>query len=457
MSETIIIEPRAAAVETEVDDMGRLRVVPDQIVRLGGGEGLRSFGPSADMYRTILATQAANLIGYWPLDDASGVTAQDASPNNRDGTYAGTLALAQTGIGDGRTAVQFTAGAVNLYAALNAVSFAGGEFTFMVWAKANSTAHIADGVNEYFWDTFATSGQCYFGKYPSVANLLRMYYIAGGVTKFTDIYRYDARWNHYAFVVSKAGELAASYVNGSLIATVATLGVWSGALNSNLNCLGATRADSYTNPFKGKLAHGAVWTTPLTGLQIRNIHDSFRSCVGVLVCGDSKSTVAYQWPRKAMDALASDTVAFETRPQPYATGGWKAADLLAALQAGLAAEWNTANRAWINIGANDLSGGTSEATFKANLTGIIDALRAKYPGITCYVARPWIKTKNTEAAAMKTWIAAVVATYASGVQVGPDETVWLENGDDGVTYTVDGTHYNAAGITAAAAQWAALG
>ncbi|MBK8113300.1 MAG: hypothetical protein IPK44_01625 [Candidatus Accumulibacter sp.] len=409
------------------------------------------------MTRTILATQTANLIGYWPLDEAAGVTAQDASPNNRDGTYAGTLALAQTGIGDGRTAVKFTAGAVNLYAALNAAAFAAGECTFMVWAKGNDAAHMADGVNEYLWDTFATAGQCYFGKYPSVANLLRMYYVAGGVTKYVDLYRYDARWNQYAFSISKSGEIAAAYINGSLAATVATLGVWSGTLNANLNCLGATRADSYTNPFKGTLAHGAIWSKALTGAEIRNIHDAARTCVGVMVCGDSKSTAAYQWPRKAMDLLASDTRPWEPRPAAYATSGWKASDLLAALQAGLGAEWATAHRAWVNIGANDLSAGTSEATYKANLAGIINALRAKYPTITIAVARPWIKTKNTESAAMKAWIGAVVATYASGVQLGPDETVWLENGDDGVTYTLDGIHYNSTGVTAAAAQWAALG
>lgn len=36
--------------------------------------------------------------GYWPLDDASGTTAVDASGNGRDGTYTGGVTLAQPGL-----------------------------------------------------------------------------------------------------------------------------------------------------------------------------------------------------------------------------------------------------------------------------------------------------------------------------------------------------------------------
>lgn len=389
------------------------------------------------------------------MDEASGTTALDASGNARNGSYEGSLTLGEPGIGDGRTAVKGGAGAVKFYSAAYASAFNGAEGTAMCWFKAADAAHWTDNVDEYLLSIFAASGQIRFRKYPS-ANLIRVTYIAGGVTETLDVSRYDTKWIHIALTWSKSAELAALYVNGSLIGTSDTLGVWSGALNVGLNCFGALRNDNYSNPFKGWFGRGALWSKALTGPEIKTIHDAARTTTGVFVLGDSKSGPSYPWYRLACDTLATDTASYEERPTRYATTGWKVADLAAYVAANLAAEWQVAQRAWINIGANDLSAGTSEASYKADLISIIDALRVKYPSIAIYIARPWRSGYNAEAATMKTWIAAVIAGYASGVHVGPDETVWLEGGDNGATYTLDGTHYNSAGTTAAAAQWAAL-
>ena len=45
---------------------------------------------------------------------------------------------------------------------------------------------------------------------------------------------------------------------------------------------------------------------------------------------------------------------------------------------------------------------------------------------------------------------------AAWAHLGPDERAFLENGDDGVTYTTEGVHPNAAGYALTAAQWQAV-
>jgi len=108
----------------------------------------------------------------------------------------------------------------------------------------------------------------------------------------------------------------------------------------------------------------------------------------------------------------------------------------------------------VNIGANDIGGAMpTEAGFKADLGYILDAFHIKWPNATVYVASPWERGATANANTLAGWIAAVVAARSSWAFAGPDERTWLENGDDGATYTIDGIHYSSAGNTAAQQQW----
>ena len=73
-----------------------------------------------------------------------------------------------------------------------------------------------------------------------------------------------------------------------------------------------------------------------------------------------------------------------------------------------------------------------------------------------YITKAWRTGQDANCLTMATWIDTVVATYGGQVFVGPNENVWLENGDNGATYTSDGVHYNAAGNAENAAQWQAI-
>lgn len=110
----------------------------------------------------------------------------------------------------------------------------------------------------------------------------------------------------------------------------------------------------------------------------------------------------------------------------------------------------------LNFGANDCKYELVEATWKANYQYIIEAIHAKYPGALIYIAKAWRSatgiTVVTSFDTMAGWIDDIVALY-DYVHDGYDERGWLENGDDGTTYTSDGAHYNTIGIDEASRQW----
>lgn len=107
----------------------------------------------------------------------------------------------------------------------------------------------------------------------------------------------------------------------------------------------------------------------------------------------------------------------------------------------------------VNLGVNEATIGLpTEAAWKASMQTLLDAYEAKWPGVDVYLMRPWGRDLATECNTIAGWIADLVAASAT-VHLGPDERVFLENGDDGTTYTADGVHPTAAGYDLTAAEW----
>jgi lysophospholipase L1-like esterase len=129
--------------------------------------------------------------------------------------------------------------------------------------------------------------------------------------------------------------------------------------------------------------------------------------------------------------------------------------LAARVDADLAARTETRYQyALITIGSNDLDETWTEAEWKGWLAYILDAIHAKWPDIKVGVAWPWIRNYNASAVTYAGWIASVVAARPWAFN-GPNESVYLENGDNGTTYTTDGVHPTTAGYDLAAALWVA--
>lgn len=139
--------------------------------------------------------------------------------------------------------------------------------------------------------------------------------------------------------------------------------------------------------------------------------------------------------------------------------GTKVSDRVATIGAEIAALGYVPTMKWVlfNLGANDASALPAQAVWEADLATILDAMNAAWPSAKVYVMRPWRRGYAAECNSMATWIGNVLATRGAWAFVGPDERVFLENGDDGVTYTSDGIHPTIMdGYNLTAAQWQAV-
>lgn len=104
-----------------------------------------------------------------------------------------------------------------------------------------------------------------------------------------------------------------------------------------------------------------------------------------------------------------------------------------------------------NLGANDI--GRDAASWAVLAGQIVDAMKVKWPALRAYFMRPWMRNQAATVTSVADGIDIVIAARPTWCFLGPDERVFLENGDNGVTYTVDGIHPNAAGYALTAAQW----
>lgn len=142
----------------------------------------------------------------------------------------------------------------------------------------------------------------------------------------------------------------------------------------------------------------------------------------------------------------------------YGVGGSSVAGMNAALPAWLldfqrAFGADAPVRVLLNIGANDIAGGTSQAAFEASSLSALDKINAALPNATVYMAKPWWGSYGDAAAnQMAGWIDNVVAARLFVVN-GHDERVWLKGSDNGATMTTDSAHYSAAGQTECKNQW----
>ncbi len=140
-------------------------------------------------------------------------------------------------------------------------------------------------------------------------------------------------------------------------------------------------------------------------------------------------------------------------PAMIAVGGRTVATAQDAIDAELAVASGTPDVILFNLGKNDVGGALVEANWKADLGYILDAMHTKWASATVVIMRAWRQGYEAECDNLATWINTVIASR-SWCALGPDERVFLENGDDGATYTSDGIHPNDAGSRITATQWA---
>jgi hypothetical protein len=217
----------------------------------------------------VQQTAAANLLAYWPMAEASGAVALDASGNARNGAYTA-VTLGATGIGDGRTSASFdgTTSFNNVYSASLAGAFSGPEGTIALWARVSGAGVWADGIVRRFITLQVDANNRVYIEKVAGANTFGMNYIAGGTAKTRNRTTSTTAWFHACLTWSAGADQVIAYFNGVQEgATLTGLGVWVGSIVSTNANIGAN-ATTPTSVWSGFLAHAAVWNTPLSAVQV---------------------------------------------------------------------------------------------------------------------------------------------------------------------------------------------
>lgn len=175
------------------------------------------------------------------------------------------------------------------------------------------------------------------------------------------------------------------------------------------------------------------------------------------ILGDSKSTTIYPWGTSLNTALQFGKYHSVVENlnssglRDWAISGSTVAVIkgqIDALLTGHASNADVDNCFIINLGVNEMAALPDSATWVGNYLYIIDALKVKYPNSVVYLTKPWKRGYSAQANVLSGWIDSILAERSTFAYVGDDERIWLENGDDGATMTLDGVHYSSAGNTA---------
>lgn len=228
------------------------------------------FDPLAYANR-ILGTEAASLIAYWPMWEASGTAADNYEGTAaRDGAYTG-VTLGQDGIGDGNTCPHFDG--INDYCNIQTASlagvFSGVAGTVILWAKVTNVGVWTDASARYLLALIADANNRVYLTKSNANNSLAFQYRAGGTLQQITHATSTTSWFHMGFTWDKnagaTGELKAYYNGAQTDVTTTGLGVWAGALGTAaIGCRVTVPADV----FDGYIAHVAIWTKALTAAQM---------------------------------------------------------------------------------------------------------------------------------------------------------------------------------------------
>lgn len=408
-----------------------------------------------------LISALSGLLAYWPATETSGTVADNAEGTAAlDGTYKNTPTLNNTAFPGGGNLPLFDGvnECINLYTAELSSAFDPAKGSVLFWFLDPDPSTPTNSYQFSFYVDAGNTVNCQ--KSGSTAGLYSQSNYFGSTLAYTQFFSLSQKWHMVALDWSTADNQVRCWYDGLLIGTAAC-GTWVGTLGDRI-ALAARRGDLGSNSFAGSAGHCAwVAGQRLTQANVTAIYKAGIAGTPrkIVFAGDSKSTFNNGWNGYLVGLLTNESGDYWVQPvMPLAVSGYTVAQLATYVSSNISSVDGDTELIWINIGVNDAAGTLpAEATWKANLQSIISDFHTQCPAADIYISRVWASSDPTDCATINGWINDVVALYAY-VYAGDDESVWLENGDNGATYTSDGTHYNAAGnLEAANQRLAALG
>jgi hypothetical protein len=231
---------------------------------------------AVDYIAKVLGIGAANMLAYWPLNETSGATADNAQGTAaRDAAYTGVTLSDTIGPDGDNGAPLFDAVSdyVNVFTASLQGTFNGNEGTLACWLKV-ANAGVWGGTGTPHVVHFRVNGNNFIRIYISAANTLTFERVAAAGSKSVAHISSDTAWMHVALTWSDAGDALKAYVNGVQIGSTQTsLNTFAGSIGSANSVVGAFSVTP-ASVWNGWLAHSAIWNTPLSDASIAALADT---------------------------------------------------------------------------------------------------------------------------------------------------------------------------------------
>ncbi len=267
---------------------GRIDDVRFYSIALSAAQELQqyqSYQPTMN-YMTGSPAAASSIIGSWPLDEGSGVTANDASPNNNPGTLTNSPTWTNS-CGPALLECLSFSSSSSEYVGMGAYPNPAGSFTITAWFETSSTqsqAILAHGyvASETGW---LMRIDLVGGKYVLDCSIQSgaSFIVASGTTAIN-----DGNWHFGACVFSSASYIEI-YVDG--VGYFSTTAI-AGAANANAFRIGVDDAGNY---FNGKIGAVQLYSIALTPTQVQQEYQSYFPTTNGLTLATSTNSV---WANK---------------------------------------------------------------------------------------------------------------------------------------------------------------
>ena len=219
----------------------------------------------------VRSTQPWALLGYWPLNETSGVVATNnaLSGSGFNSAYqgptlnsiAGPAGLGNAPLFDGSNDY------VNADSASMDAAFSFDEFTIIAWFKVAAIGDWTDGTFKKVWELVSSSGEEMSFDFSNANNTIRQRNLIGG-SSFAVTYLVPSPTTNWYFAAvrhSLSQSFRDAWLNNVRIGTTATVVAATGT------SIGTWRFGDYRtggNPWHGYLAHCAVWRGALTTAEL---------------------------------------------------------------------------------------------------------------------------------------------------------------------------------------------
>lgn len=216
-------------------------------------------------YASIVLADGA--VGYWPLTDTTGTTAEDGTTNNRDGTYTGGYTLADgplVGSLGNVVALDGTDDYISIADADAWSSSAGGsgQITVEAWIRPSAVNRAATMIvaKHQEWQLRIESDGKVLWDVNSVGVQEVMAATSSGALTANTVY-------HVVGTYNRATPRLDLWIDGVSVASDTSVQAASSSNTTNALRIGG-RSDNAGNEFLGRIGHVAIYPTALTSTQI---------------------------------------------------------------------------------------------------------------------------------------------------------------------------------------------